>query len=156
MTIQRSTRLTLRLAIAELVLPIIWMKIGPMGKAYYGPDVPDIYILGATILGKDLSFVPLLIAVIFQGVFGAVFIFCAFVAAKRAHRGLSMKLYAWAQLILLLLFPWWLSYYIAGVINNSDGAAHDIQIYPHVGVLVYVALVALVAFTVFRPVVKKA
>jgi hypothetical protein len=42
------------LAIACLFSPFIFLKIGPKGYEYYGPDVPDIYILGGFILGKDI------------------------------------------------------------------------------------------------------
>jgi hypothetical protein len=150
MTIERSARLTLWLALAELVLPFIWMKIGPNGYAYYGPDVPDIYILGATIIGKDRSFDGIALAIVFQLTFGILFILCAWITDRRARKGMTADLYAAVQLILLLLFPFWLYQYVVGVIHNSDGAASDLRVYPHIGLVVYVALIALVANTAFR------
>ncbi|MFT3884311.1 MAG: hypothetical protein QM724_02430 [Flavobacteriales bacterium] len=141
MTIERSTRLTLWLALVALATPFIWIKIGPQGIAFYGPDVPDIYILGATILGKDRS--PLIGAIEFQLVMGLCFILCAYMAFRRSRRGAPVRGLARIQLALLSLFPFWLGLYVNGVINNSDGAAADLRVYPHIGLLVYVLLLAL-------------
>jgi hypothetical protein len=41
------------LALISLAVPFVRLEIGPIGKQYYGPNVPDIFILGGTILGKD-------------------------------------------------------------------------------------------------------
>lgn len=144
MTVERSTRLTLWLAMACLVLPFIWIKIGPNGHAFYGPDVPDIYILGATILGKDRSFWGIAFAVWFQLAMGLGFIGLAY-GVNRGRYSL-----AWVQLVLLLLFPVWMKLYVDGVICNSDGAASDLQVYPHVGMAVYLVLLGLVIHTLVR------
>ena len=154
MTIDRSVRLTLWLAVAELFLPFIWMKIGPNGYAFYGPDVPDIYILGSTILGKDRSFGGIAFAIVFQLFFGACFILCAWGADHRLRKGAAVEGLAAVQLILLVLFPFWLYQYVIGVIDNSDGAASDLRVYPHIGLVVYVALIALVINTLYRSVSK--
>jgi len=45
------------LAICILFLPISWGHVGEQGYVNYGPDVPDVYILGCYILGKDTQFV---------------------------------------------------------------------------------------------------
>ena len=29
------------LALLNLPLPLVWFEIGPLGKLYYGPDVPN-------------------------------------------------------------------------------------------------------------------
>lgn len=141
MTIERSTKLTLWLAIASLVLPFIWIKIGPNGRAYYGPEVPDIYILGATVLGKDRSFGGIAFAIGFQLAMGLGFIGLAY-GVNRGRYGL-----AWVQLVMLLLFPVWMKLYVDGVICNSDGAASDLQVYPHAGMAAYLMLLALVIHT---------
>lgn len=44
------------------------------------------------------------------------------------------------NLLLLLLFPFWLVAYVNGVVHNSDGAVSDLSIFPHVGIVVYVLL----------------
>ena len=56
LTTKKLLLTTAVLALLTLPLPFVWFEIGPLGKLYYGPSVPDIYILGATILGKDKSF----------------------------------------------------------------------------------------------------
>ncbi len=145
MTIERSAKLTLWLALAELALPFIWMKIGPNGYAFYGPDVPDIYILGATVLGKDLY--DLTLAIGFQLVMGLCFIICAYLVIRKLNKGREVRGIAMIPMVLLLLFPWWLRIYVQGVINNSDGAASDLRVFPHVGLVVYAMLVWLVVNT---------
>lgn len=150
MTAIRSTKLTLWLALVALVTPFIWIKIGPQGLAFYGPDVPDIYILGATILGKDRSFPGIAFAIVFQLVIGACFILCSFVAHRRALQNVPVHLLATVQLLLLALFPFWLGLYVNGVIHNSDGAAADLRVYPHIGLLVYSLMVVLSINTFLR------
>jgi hypothetical protein len=41
---------------------------------------------------------------------------------------------------LLLMFPFWLGIYVHGVISNSDGAATDLRVYPHIGLVLYLLL----------------
>ncbi|MBP7409819.1 MAG: hypothetical protein KA941_13760 [Flavobacteriales bacterium] len=139
-TLERSTRLTLWLAVTLLFAPFIWIKIGPQGQAFYGPDVPDIYILGATILGKDRNDGGIAFAIWFQLVMGLCFILCAYVAFRRVTKGSSVQWVAVVQMQLLLMFPFWLCLYVDGVINNSDGAASDLRVYPHIGLVFYLLL----------------
>lgn len=100
--------------------------------------------------GKDLGFLPLAMATVFQLIFGMLFIYCAFAVVQRIRRGKRIMLLVTVQMILLLLFPLWLGFYTAGVINNSDGAAADLRVYPHIGLVVYAALLVLVANTLYR------
>ncbi len=139
----RSTRLTLWLSELALFMPFMWIKIGPMGIAFYGPDVPDIYILGIMCTGKDWRFSGIPLAMAFQLVFGLCFILCSFMSYRRALQHAPVRGLAMIQLLLLLLFPFWLGLYVNGVIHNSDGAAADLRVYPHIGLLVYILLVAL-------------
>jgi len=150
MTTARSAGLPLCLSIAALFTPFVWIDIGPLGIAFYGPDVPDIYILGATILGKDRSSPGIAFAIVFQLVMGMLFILCSCLAVVRSRRGAPAGGVASFQLMLLVLFPLWLYLYVNGVINNSDGAAGDLRVYPHIGSLVYLLLVALTINTFVR------
>lgn len=140
MSLVRSTRLTLWLSVLALFTPFIWIKIGPQGIAFYGPDVPDIYILGATILGKDRSFPGIAFAIRFQLVLGLGFTLCSGLAVLWSRRRTLVRGLATVQIALLLLFPFWLGLYVNGVIHNSDGAAADLRVYPHIGFLVYILL----------------
>ena len=54
------------------------------------------------------------------------------------------------QLVLLALFPFWLGLYVNGVISNSDGAAADLRVYPHIGLLLYVLLLVLTFNTIVK------
>jgi hypothetical protein len=110
MSIERSAKLTLWLTVAELFLPFIWMKIGPNGYAYYGPNVPDIYILGATILGKDTY--PLSLAIGFQLAMSSCFIICAYWVIRKFNAGNVVLRLALIQMGLLVLFPFWLRIYV--------------------------------------------
>lgn len=143
MSMVRMTRLTLWLAILALFMPFIWIKIGPKGIAAYGPDVPDIYILGVMCTGKDWNFSAIPTAMAIQVMFGLCFIFSSLIAYRRSLRGAPVGGLATFELLLLILFPCWLGLYMNGVIHNSDGAASDLRVYPHLGLLVYVLLVAL-------------
>ena len=64
-------------------------------------------------------------------------------AFRRLRRGAPVRGLARIQLVLLALFPFWLGVYVNGVINNSDGAAADLRVYPHIGLLLYVLLLVL-------------
>ena len=135
-------RLSVILAIISLATPFIWIKIGPNGFAYYGADVPDIYILGATILGKNRSFWGIAFASSFQLIVILYFISSTYLTLKKPIRKRVLT-FTTANLILLALFPYWLKEYVDGVVSNSDGAASDLKIYPHIGLFVYVFLVTL-------------
>ena len=128
------------LGILFLVLPIVYMQIGPGGKEFYGPDVPDIYIYGGIITGKDLAFTPILIAMAVQ----AALIVAAIVTAVFAFRytpvpKLVMSVTVFHS-VLLLLFSWWIELYKSGVVSNSDCA--DLTLHWMSGAYVYLALVA--------------
>ena len=45
-------KISLVLTVLSIFVPFVYMKIGPMGYRYYGPNVPDIYIFGGYIFGK--------------------------------------------------------------------------------------------------------
>ena len=51
-----AIKISLLLTVLSIFLPFVYMDIGPMGYRYYGPNVPDIYIFGGYIFGKDTSF----------------------------------------------------------------------------------------------------
>jgi len=140
MTIKQLLLWSVILAIVSLFTPFIWIEIGPAGIAYYGADVPDIYILGATILGKDRSFMGIALASAFQLIGILCFISIAYLTFRRDNRK-RILIFTTVNLILLVLFPYWLSKYVHGVMNNSDGAASDLKIYPHIGLLIYGILV---------------
>lgn len=136
MTIKQLLRLSIILAIVSLATPFIWIKIGPAGYAFYGPEVPDIYILGATILGKDLSFPGIAIASAFQLTGFLFFISSNYLICRKISKK-RVLIFSTFNFILLVLFPFWLIKYVDGVVSNSDGAASDLTIYPHIGLLVY-------------------
>lgn len=138
MTIKKGFILSAVLATISLALPVIWLKIGPGGYTHYGPDVPDVYILGSTILGKDRSFLGINIAYKFQLLVIVYFILSNLMAALLAKKKIAVLFIHCINSILLLLFPFWLWIYTHGVINNSDMA--DLTVYPHVGVAVYLFL----------------
>ena|ERR1044072_2211327 len=127
-----------------LFLPIVWMEIGPMGKAYYGPTVPDIYIYGGYITGKDLQWAPIYGAMIFQRTVILVGIGLAAGALGFTWNSRFLfKFCLWITTFLLALFPVWISAYAGHVINNSDGAAADLTVHYGSGMYVYACLVVL-------------
>lgn len=117
-----------------LFLPIVWMEIGPNGFAYYGPQVPDIYIYGGAITGKDLAFTPILIAMLLQFAFIMIGIFLSVVNCFGEWNRARAIGITWFQTALLLFFPYWMSMYVNGVICNSDGAASDLIVHYGSGV----------------------
>lgn len=125
------------LTLLTLPAPFIWLEVGPRGFINYGHDVPDIYILGGFITGKDLGWLPILGACIAQFA-GIVCSFACVVAAMRAsHDHHLATQFLVVNAALLGLFPLWLDAYVEGVIHNSDGA--DLTVHPRVGLLLYVA-----------------
>lgn len=130
--IKRTTKWIIALSFVSMVTPFIYMKIGPIGIKYYGKDVPDIYILGGYIIGKDTSFWVINFAYKFQ-------LLCiAIIVGLTYFYNINKKVsYIVANLVLLFCFPFWLSMYIGGVKCNSDGAASDLTVYPMPGLILW-------------------
>jgi hypothetical protein len=117
------------------------MKIGPKGYEFYGPNVPDIYIFGGYIFGKDVSWSGINFAYKFQLVCVFLFLLIAFLCYVRSEKRAFVQVFQWIQSLFLLFFPVWMWMYTGGVVNNSDGA--DLTVYPHLGWIMYLALVYL-------------
>jgi fumarate reductase subunit D len=131
------------LSVLCLPAPFVFMKIGPGGYAFYGADVPDIYILGGFILGKDISWWGISFAWKFQLICLLVFTGISLMMWRRTYTsGVSSSLNA-VRILLLLLFPLWVSLYSNGVKSNSDGA--DLTVYPHIGWILYGLILLLTA-----------
>lgn len=124
-----------------LLTPIIILDVGPDGYALYGPDVPDVYIFGCTILGKDRAWWGINFAYKFQLIMIITYISITIISFIKTQRGALTFRPMLLNLILLLLFPFWLYLYIGGVISNSDGA--DLKIYPHIGLILYLIIIVL-------------
>lgn len=127
---------SLFLNLLSLPAPFVWMKIGPEAYKYYGPDVPDIWILGAYILGKDTRWPPIGFAWKWQLAFILITAFCTWRYLRKPN-----KLLLWFNLCWLILFPLWLEIYSEGVISNSDGA--DLSVYPMPGLLLWAGMLGL-------------
>jgi hypothetical protein len=123
------------LTLLAIIAPFLLLKIGPKGYEYYGPDVPDVYILGGYIFGKDLSWEPIKLAFQFQLLMILLYLLLIVISYLTFKWGVITRLPLMVSLLLLLLFPFWLALYTQGVMNNSDGA--DLTVYPHVGVIIY-------------------
>lgn len=137
------------LAIAIFFSPLVYLIIGPLGKIDYGPTVPDIHIHGGWITGKDLRWLPIFYAMIFQAVciafYALLCILCLFIRQK------VYLLSAWyINLALLLCFPLWLTLYVDHVLNNSDGAAQDMGFEYHFGLYLYGILLIAHVLVLFR------
>jgi hypothetical protein len=138
------------LALLILPLPLVWFEIGPLGKLYYGTDVPDIYILGATILGKDRSFWGINFAYKFQLIVIVYFIISTIWTIKIIERKNFAFNLTRLNVTLLILFPLWLYMYSSGVLNNSDGAVADIELHPGIGLLCYILILMVTILTIKR------
>ena len=137
-TVKRTTNWIIALALISIVTPFVYMKIGPIGIKYYGKDVPDIYILGGYIIGKDTSFWGINFAYKFQ-------VFCILLVTIltygfRKHNNVKFLI---TNFCLLLGFPFWLEIYTGGVISNSDGATTDLKIYPMPGLILWAIILIL-------------
>src|SRR6476659_7886494 len=89
----------------SLFFPFVFMKIGPEGYLNYGPHVPDIYIFGGYILGKDVSWWGINFAYKFQLALITVGILIAILCyVMRQNLKLVMVLEC-ILTCLLLLFP---------------------------------------------------
>jgi hypothetical protein len=139
---QKQFRYSLKILIyGSLIIiftPIVWLPIGPKGIEYFSPNVPnDAYILGGYILGKDWKDWGYI--TIFQG---SIIITYCILTIHTLIMSTQEKILITPLLInlgLLTIFPFWLSLYTQGVINNSDYA--DLQVYLHIGAVVYFILV---------------
>lgn len=137
--LKRNLLIELLIAVLCLFLPFVYMKIGPGGFAYYGPTVPDIYILGGYILGKDTSWWAISFAYKFQLCFILLYIILTYIAFKRTSGSKQIIPLHILKTGLIICFPPWLFFYQAHVQNNSDCA--DLTVYPHVGWIAYLGLI---------------
>ena len=135
------------LAAICLFTPFVWLQIGPEGYKNYGPNVPDVYIFGANISGKDLRFDGINFAYKFQRAAIVYYIISSSFASLILHHPKATKVISVFNLLLLLLFPLWLVAYTHGVVDNSDGA--DMTIHPQIGILVYLVMLLAHVFMVF-------
>jgi hypothetical protein len=135
------------LAICILFLPIAWGKVGEQGFVNYGSDVPDVYILGCYILGKDTSFWGISFAWKFQ----LAGMLCFLILQYKIWRDYIIEKPALFKLFgawfLLLLFPVWINLYIGGVQGNSDGAYLHWNM--HVGWYMYLIIITLQTLVLF-------
>jgi len=139
--IKKAAQWMIILAIISLFTPFVYMEIGPKGIEYYGKDVPNIYILGGYILGKDTSFWGINFAYKFQLTF--ILIFTALIYKFQKN---EKKIFLYFSLTLLICFPFWLELYTSGVKNNSDSA--DLTTYPMPGLLIWAIILILNTWTV--------
>jgi len=138
---ERLFKWLLRLTLLTLPAPFVWLEIGPRGFEYYGPDVPDVYILGGFITGKDLRFQPILGACIAQFTGIMLTYMAALVARRFTHVPAIAILFLMFNAGLLMVFPFGLHAYVEGVIHNSDMAF--MITHPHIGLLMYLAICVL-------------
>ncbi len=143
MSTKKATQWMILLAMVSLFIPFVYLEVGPKGIEYYGKDVPDIYILGGYILGKDTSFWGINFAYKFQLTFILLFVALIY-KFQKDQKGIFLYL----SLTLLICFPFWLEIYISGVKNNSDSA--DLTTYPMPGLLIWAIILILNTFTVYR------
>ena len=141
--IKKAGQWMIILAIISLFTPFVYMEIGPKGIEYYGKDVPNIYILGGYILGKDTSFWGINFAYKFQLTF-----ILLFVALIYKFQRDQKKIFLYFSLTLLICFPFWLELYTSGVKNNSDSA--DLTTYPMPGLLIWAVILILNTWTVSK------
>jgi hypothetical protein len=141
--IKKAAQWMIILAIISLFTPFVYMEIGPKGIEYYGKDVPNIYILGGYILGKDTSFWGINFAYKFQLTF-----ILLFVALIYKFQRDQKKIFLYFSLTLLICFPFWLELYTSGVKNNSDSA--DLTTYPMPGLLIWAVILILNTWTVSK------
>lgn len=120
----KTILLLLKIVLAALLFfsPLLWMKIGPGGYEYYGPTVPDVYIYGNHITGKDLDWKPIDFSWKFQATVILVYISLCFLLYFRLRAGKNGTALFWIMFGLVLLFPFWFLFYANHVHNNSDCA----------------------------------
>ncbi len=136
MEITNTTKITqwmIALTIITIFTPFVYIEIGPKGIEYYGENVPNIFILGGYILGKDTSFWGINFAYKFQ-LLGILFYAALIYRFKRLQKSTILIL----GLLLLILFPFWLEIYVGGIKNNSDNA--DLTVYPMPGLIIWAVI----------------
>jgi len=138
-SIKRSLWIECIIAFICLFLPFVYMKIGPGGYTHYGPTVPDIYIFGGYIFGKDTSWWAISFAIKFQLFFILLFLILCYWSIKKHTNSKAIVPLQILKLGLIICFPPWLFFYQEHVQNNSDGA--DLTVYPHIGWIAYLGLV---------------
>jgi hypothetical protein len=135
------------LAICILFLPISWGHVGEQGYVNYGPDVPDVYILGCYILGKDTQFWGISFAWKFQLIGILSFLYLEYTTWRAYVKDQPALFKLFGAWFLLLLFPVWIQLYIGGVQNNSDGAFLQWQM--HAGWYFYLLILVLQTIVLF-------
>lgn len=144
-------KISLLLTILSIFLPFVHMKIGPMGYRYYGPNVPDIYIFGGYIFGKDTSFWGISFAYKFQ--LGLIL----FIAYNQWRYAKAKRVkFLIINTTLLLFFPKWLGIYVDGVVCNSDCADLTIYWYSMPGIWVWGLVLILHSLILFAGFSKSA
>jgi len=129
------------LSIIAIFTPFVYMEFGPKGIEYYGKNVPNIYILGGYILGKDTSWWGINFAFKFQLI--SILVYIALIYNfKRHQKSITLMI----GLLLLILFPIWLDIYVGGVISNCDCA--DLIVYPMPGLFIWALILALNSSTI--------
>ncbi len=139
----QATQWMIALSIIAIFTPVVYMQIGPKGVEYYGKNVPDIYILGGYILGKDTSFWGINFAYKFQ--LFAILVYIALIYNFKQRQNPKPLLFS---SLLLILFPFWLEIYVDGVKNNSDAA--DLTIYPMPGLIIWAVILVLNLWILFK------
>lgn len=135
-----------RLSFLCLFAPFVWMKVDHGCTATRYAHVPDVWILGGWITGKDMLWPGILHAWIAQTA-GIVIVHGLFRAVRRWRiRPLVAVSMLIPALVMMAVFPLWISTYVNGVIHNSDGVCFIIQYTP--GWLLCGALMALTAWTI--------
>lgn len=132
------------LAVISIFTLFVYMKIGPKGIEYYGKNVPDIYIFGEYILGKDTSFWGINFAYKFQLFCILLFISTTYMFEKFKKRTLLVM-----NILLLSGFPFWLEIYSSGVKNNSDSADLTVTYLP-LGIILWTFLLLLTVFVLIK------
>lgn len=127
------------LGLLTLFVPFVFMKIGSGGYEFYGPDVPDIYIYGGDIFGKDKNWWGIGFAFRFQRFMILCYMLLTILGYVFHRNGKRILIYTAINLVLLALFPYWIKIYVSGVYNNSDGA--DLTVHHVWGWWVYAVLV---------------
>ena len=129
------------LSIIAIFTPFVFIEMGPKCIEHYGKNVPNIYILGGYILGKDTSWWGINFAFKFQLI--AILVYIALIYNFKRHQKLITLM---ISLLLLILFPIWLDIYVGGLKNNSD--CSDLIVYPMPGLFIWALILALNSSTI--------